>query len=227
MRLIRDFTLAGDSTHLACTQTIQNVSGETKEWCHWSRTFALGNGICVIPLTPPSRFPNSYVMYEGGGITIAPEDPHIRQRDGFLEIIDVPKEPKLGMDSNAGWFAYLMDNDVMFVKRYRTFPDRVYNEVAGLTISIWYPEDRRVELEPIGPRERLRPGASAAFTEHWWLVPFEFPTDRQVDLEKLERAVGRTPLTPNPSPQQVGERGARWVRDWRLNIENCLLLIGN
>ena len=79
------------------------------------------------------------------------------------------------MDSYAGWFAYLMRNDLMFVKQFRTYPDRVYNEVAGLTISIWYPEDRRVELEPIGPRERLAPGESASFTEIWSLVPFKYP----------------------------------------------------
>jgi hypothetical protein len=189
VQLIRDFKLDPKTTRLDCTQTIRNVSSETKEWCHWSRTFALGGGVCVIPLTKPSRFPNGYVMYEGGGIMIAPEDPHIRQRDGFLEIFDVPKFPKLGMDSYAGWFAYLMDNDLMFVKRFPTFPDRVYNEVAGLTISIWYPEDRRVELEPIGPRERIEPGESAAFTETWWLVPFDFPADREVDLKRLEQTV--------------------------------------
>ena len=79
------------------------------------------------------------------------------------------------MDSHVGWFAYLMRNDLMFVKRYRTHPDRVYNEVAGLTISIWYPEEKRVELEPIGPREQLEPGESASFTEHWELKAFRFP----------------------------------------------------
>ena len=62
VQLTREFVLAADSSGLACTQTIQNVSKETKEYCHWSRTFALGGGICVIPLTEPSRFPRSYVM---------------------------------------------------------------------------------------------------------------------------------------------------------------------
>lgn len=192
VQLVREFKLAADSTRLDCKQTIRNVSTETKEWCHWSRTFALGNGICVIPLTPPSRFPNSYVMYEGGGILIAPEDPSIRQREGFLEIVDVPRLPKLGMDSYAGWFAYVMRNDLMFVKRFPTYPERVYNEVAGLTISIWYPQDRRVELEPIGPRERIAPGESASFTEVWWLLPFEFPdSGQEVDLKQLEATVER------------------------------------
>ena len=133
VQLIRDFKLAADSSKLECTQTIKNVSRDTKEYCHWSRTFALGGGICVIPLTEPSRFPNGYVMYSPAPlINFRPEDPNIRARDGFLEIIGAPAHPKLGMDSQAGWFAYLMKNDVMFVKQFPVYPDRVYNEVAGL-----------------------------------------------------------------------------------------------
>ena len=64
----------------------------------------------------------------------------------------VPKQPKLGMDTAAGWFAYLMKNDLMFVKRFAVERDRPYNEVAGLTMSIWYPDRPMCELEPIGPR---------------------------------------------------------------------------
>lgn len=190
-QLVREFRLAERGSRLACTQTIHNVSSKTTEWCHWSRTFALGNGICFVPLTTPSRFPNGYVMYEDGDrINFRPTDPHIRTRDGFLEIFDVPKQPKLGMDSQAGWFAYLMKNNLLFVKRFPVDRDRVYNEVAGLTVSIWYPEDRRVELEPIGPRERLQPGQSASFTEEWFLVPFPFPKEgTPVDLTQLRDAV--------------------------------------
>jgi hypothetical protein len=191
-QLIREFQLAASGSRLTCTQIIKNISNSTTEWCHWSRTFALGNGICLIPLSSPSRFPNHYVMYEDGDlINLRPSDPHIRQRDGFLEITGVPKRPKLGMDSTAGWFAYLMPNDLLFVKRYPVFPDRVYNEVAGLTISIWYPEGPRVELEPIGPRERLAPGQAASFTEEWDLLPFDFPAKGEsIDLEKLRTTVG-------------------------------------
>ena len=87
VQLIREFTLAGTSSRLACTQTIKNVSKQTKEYCHWSRTFALGGGICVIPLSKQRRFPNGYVMYgPGPAINFRPQDPHVRIRDGFLEI---------------------------------------------------------------------------------------------------------------------------------------------
>lgn len=193
VQLIRDFELDATSTRLSCRQTIKNVSQKTREYCHWSRTFALGGGICIIPLTEPSRFPHSYVMYErGSAINSHPHDPKIRFRDGFLEITGAPKFPKLGMDSYAGWLAYVAKNDLMFVKRFPTFPDRVYNEVAGLTISIWYPDGPMCELEPIGPRERLAPGEEASFTETWWLLRREYPRDgQQLPLREIADQVER------------------------------------
>ncbi len=193
VQLIREFTLDKSSSRLECKQTIKNVSSDTKEYCHWSRTFALGGGICLIPLTRPSRFPHGYVMYgPGPAINFRPEDPHIQTRDGFLEIRSAPKFPKLGMDTNAGWFAYLMKNDLMFVKQFPAYPNRVYNEVAGLTMSIWYPDRPMCELEPIGPREKLAPGRSASFTETWWLLPQAFPKDGQhVNIKNVAAQVAR------------------------------------
>ena len=192
VQLIREFQLAADSSRLLCTQTIVNVSTESKEWCHWSRTFAVGRGICVIPLTPggtspQSRFPNSYVMYEEGGIiNMKPTDPQIRRRDDVLEIHPTPRKPKLGFDSYAGIIAYAAPNDLLFVKRFQTWPDRVYNEAAGLTISVWYPDNEMIELEPIGPREVLAPGKSASFTEEWWLAPMKFPAKGEpLDLHAM------------------------------------------
>ena len=192
-QLIREFSLDAQTSRLFCKQIIKNVSDQTTEWCHWSRTFAPGNGIVLIPLSPNSRFPDSYIMYgPDAAMNFHPGDPNIRQRDGFLEVLNTPLRPKLGMDSTAGWFAYLMENDLMFVKRYATFPDQVYNEMAGLTISIWYYKDQMCELEPIGPRQRLAPGQWAEFTEEWWLIPQDFPQDRQVDLKAVEELVQTT-----------------------------------
>lgn len=188
VQLVRDFTLDPVSSHLHTVQTIRNISDKTVDRCHWSRTFALGHGIVVMPLSVPSRFPNCYVMYGEGGIDIRPEDPNIRVRDGFLEVLGPPQHAKLGMDSYAGWFGYLMRNDLAFVKRFPTFQDRVYNEVAGLTISIWYNGTGVCELEPIGPRERLAPGESASFTEDWWLLPYKFPGN-QVDAKAVAQVV--------------------------------------
>ena len=197
VRLTRDFALSPSGTHLAFTQTQRNVSDQVTEWCHWSRTFALHGGIGVVPLTkhPMSRFPRGYVMYgPGQGIVFRPEDPNIVREslDGedYLIIRGVPQNPKLGFDSYAAWFAYLEPTGVAFVKRFPCFPDRVYNEVAAITSCIYYPREKFVELEPIGPRETLRPGESASYTEDWFLVPFGFPsTPEALDLGALVKAV--------------------------------------
>jgi len=82
-----------------------------------------------------------------------------------------------------------MPNDLLLVKRFPTDPDRIYNEAAGLTISLWYYQDVVCELEPIGPMEVLAPGESATCTEEWWLVPYPFPERRDaLDLARVTAA---------------------------------------
>lgn len=196
VQLTRHFVLDDESSRLVCRQTIRNTSGKVQEWCHWSRTFAVGKGVCVIPLTdekagPMSRFPHKYIMYEEGSlINFRPEDPAIRMADNALHIYPTPRKPKLGFDSYAGVIAYYSPNDLLFVKRFRTFPNRVYNEAAGLTISVWYPDREMVELEPIGPRQRLESGEAAAFTEEWWLTEEEFPgLEGTVDMKRLSKSL--------------------------------------
>ncbi len=194
MQLVREFSLVerNNSVRLSCQQTMINVSKEVREVCHWGRSFSPGGGICLIPLGDrPSKFPSKYAMYEDSAIiNVRNFDEKIRERDGFLEILSPPRKPKLGFDSHAGWLGYLMPNNTLFVKRFTTYPDRIYNEAAGLTLSVWYPTGPRIELEPIGPRERLAPGESAAFTEDWWLLKFPFPKDgEQIDLKELRERV--------------------------------------
>ena len=129
-------------------------------------------------------------MYGPGPVMdFMPDDPHIRVDDDFLVMFDAPERPKLGIDSHEGWFAYLTPNNLMLVKQYPTYLDRVYNEMAGITISLWYLKEFVCELEPIGPMEVLGPGQSASFTENWFVVDFPFPAKRdQVDARAVSRA---------------------------------------
>jgi hypothetical protein len=194
IQLVREFRLVphGKAVGLSCTQTMTNVSKETRAVCHWGRSFSPGGGICIVPLGDrPSRFPGKYTLYEDSAvINVRAKDENIRERDGFLEILAPPRKPKLGFDAYAGWLAYVMTDSRLFVKRFPTYPDRVYNEAAGLTLSVWYPPGPRIELEPIGPRERLKPGESASFTEDWWLLRHPFPkAGERLDLKALAEKV--------------------------------------
>jgi hypothetical protein len=199
VQLIREFRLDAKSSHLACEQFIKNVSQETKYWSHWSRTFAVHGGIGVVPLTPDTkRYPYGWIMYQQGqdpSILLKPTDPNVRQRGNFLEVLAPPKFPKLGFDSNAGWFAYVMPHGQAFVKRYPSPKDATYAEVAGLTLCFWYPQATQVpaiELEPHGSRNVIPPGATVSFKEDWYLLAHPFPAaGGQLDLEKLATQVER------------------------------------
>jgi len=199
VQLIREFRLDAKSSHLACEQIIKNVSQETKYWSHWSRTFAVHGGIAVVPLTPDTkRYPNGWIMYNQGqehSIILKPTDPNVRQRGNFLEVLGPTKFPKLGFDSNAGWFAYVMPHGQAFVKRYPSPKDGVYPEIAGLTLCFWYPQATQVpaiELEPHGPRNIIVPGGTASFTEDWYLIEHALPAvGGEIDLDKLAAQVER------------------------------------
>ncbi len=199
VQLVREFRLDAKGTHLSCEQIIRNISRETKHWAHWSRTFAVHGGIGVVPLTPETkRFPNGWIMYAQGGepsILSKPTDANVRQRGNFLEVLGPPRFPKLGFDTHAGWFAYVMPHGQAFVKRYASPRDAVYPELAGFPLCFWYPPASMVpavELEPHGPRNTIAPGASASFTEHWYLLSHAFPAaGESIDLEKLAAQVAR------------------------------------
>lgn len=190
VRLTRDFVLAPNSSTLSVTQTIHNVSDQPVNWSFWSRTLVLGGGIVLIPLTDNSALPKQYVRFEPGNLlNFKPKDPAVRQRDNFLEIVDVPLQPKLGFDSNAGWFAYLMANNLLMVKKYPVYPDKPYLDLGGMKISVWFDGKRQTELEAIGPNEAIQPGETGSFTETWMLLPYPFPKDQSANLREITRLV--------------------------------------
>ncbi|MFG0287127.1 MAG: esterase, partial [Rhodopirellula sp. JB044] len=209
VRLVREFQLHETTSQLRCSQTIINESDKSVSVCHWGRTFAIGGGIVVVPRTANDRFPNGYVMYEDGrNLQLLPQDPNILVDPKTVVVTGPPQHAKLGFDSHAGWFAYLAPNDHMFVKRFKTFPDRPYNEIAGLTVSVWYPQKDRVELEPIGPAELLKPGKRATFVEQWWLLPYEFPSSKpsnlqEIDLSDIRKTVGRQTHAAETEPGTI------------------------
>lgn len=208
VQLIRTFKLDLDG-HLRFTQKIVNRGKSTQRLCHWSRTFAQGNGICLVPLNPRSRFPKGYLTYGPGNVmdfAPAPTE-HVRVREGFLEINGDPPYSKFMLDTEPGRLAYLSRDGLLFVKKWPVYPERAYGEMCAATLSLYYypfieerqkpPEQRGLsvdfcELEPIGPMETLKAGQSASFVEDWWLVSFPFPAaGKNVDLDDVTRVMGK------------------------------------
>jgi hypothetical protein len=191
LQLIREFKLDEKTSHLICTQTMKNVGNDEVRVNHWSRTFAVGNGILLAPIDPNSRFPEGYIIYGPGKIMdFKPvEEPNVRVRDGILEIFSSPKRAKFVLDVNPGWLAYVTEQNQLFIKKFDPHIGTMSAEMTGVNTSIWYYEDKMCEIEPIGPMEILPPGHYASYTEHWWLEGYDFPMDRKVDLGKVIRIV--------------------------------------
>lgn len=190
IQLVREFTLAAGTSHLRFTQIIHNRGREMLRTYHWSRTFANGHGIALAPIPAHSRFPSGYVYYQSGTIPLRPEpEPNVRVRDGILEIIDRPANPKFALDVDPGWLGYLTRGGLLFVKKFAVYPERAYGEPAANNVSIWYDNEIQTEIEPIGPLELIPPGGHASFTEDWWLHTFPFPADRRPDLAKVRALV--------------------------------------
>ena len=191
VQLVREFKLDENASHLEFTQTIINVSDSVKRYCHWSRTFGEKNGICLAPLNPNSRFPKGYMVYTGNTkLDYSPEGgENERVRNGILEITGPPENPKFVTDSSEGWLAYLTQDNQLFIKKFAVFPDKVYGEMTGATVSLWYNQEGICEIEPIGPWEWIEPGKSISFTENWYLLDFDYPENKQVDLNEIREII--------------------------------------
>jgi hypothetical protein len=192
IQLVREFVLDEKTSRLSCTQVIKNIGSKTVRFCHWSRTFVLGGGICFVPVDlNTSRFPKGYILYGPNNTMLyQPEDhPNVRIRDGVLEIMGPQESTKYAMDACEGWLAYLMRQGRLFVKTFPLYPGRVYGEMTGNNASVWYNQTLMCEVEPIGPIETILPGQSADFTECWHLFEFPYPADKTASLEEIRRKV--------------------------------------
>jgi len=186
VQLIRKFRLAKSGSRLEFTQVIKNVSHSTKSYCHWSRTFVKGSGISLAPLNPQSRYPKKYIVYGPGNImNFMPEsEVSIRIREGILEILAPPSQPKIVTDTEQGWLAYITQDNQLFIKKYPVYPSRIYGEMAASTACVYY-KPLYCEIEPIGPMETIAPGKESTFTEYWYLFDCQYPADKKANLKEL------------------------------------------
>jgi len=204
VQITRVFTLAADSSYLHVRQTMANVGDEVTRWCFWSRTLAKAGGICMVPLNPKSKFPKGYARYLWGEdrkkrgkdlLTDDPSEPRIKVVGDLVTLEAVgEKSLKIGCDSDAEWMAYACDG-MLFVKRFRYFPDGVYNDALGFSVAV-YLNDRMCELEPISPEAALQPGQSYSFDEHWWLLDCPAANERPLDYERIKEAVATKTALP-------------------------------
>lgn len=191
LQLVRDFQLDPKTSKFKVTQTIKNLGNNPRKLCYWSRTFATGGGICVVPLSKPNRFPGGYLNYADGNVMrfMPGLEDNIKVMDDYLLILGAVKLPKLVFDSDKGWLAYITKDDLLFVKTYDYDESYEYGEMAAVPLSIWYFENKVAELEPMGPWEWIDPKGESSFSETWHLLPYNYPENKEVDVAKINAKV--------------------------------------
>lgn len=191
--LVREFKLDENSSHLKFTQSIINVTDSPKRYCHWSRTFGEPNGICLAPMNPNSRYPKGYMVYNNDNkLDFNPQGgKNERLRDGILEVLGPPENAKFVTDGSEGWLAYITLDNQLFIKKFEVFENKIYGEMTGATVSIWYNKEGVCEIEPIGPWEWIQPGEGTSFSENWYLMDYKYPKNRNANLNEIKSIIGK------------------------------------
>ncbi len=191
IQVIRDFKLDAKSSKLKITQTILNNGTQPQKLCFWSRTFASGGGICIVPLSTPNRFPKGFISYGDASVMkYKPEaEENIQVNDKYFLLLGPTVALKYVFDSDKGWLGYISKDNLLFVKRYEYKKNREYGEMTASPLSVYYKQEILAELEPIGPWQLIQPKSNASYSETWDLLPYNYPQDKVVDIENINAKV--------------------------------------
>lgn len=203
LQLARTYTLLDGSSQLNIKHTITNVSDSTIPAFIWTRTLASGKGIFVIPIESEQClfYPQCYAQKKGPWLTLAPEsDPAIIKTPDSLMIKPTPKLAKFGIESDAGWFAYLMPNHIAMIREFEVDKNGHYPDLYSGMVSLYYNDNYQghavAELEPISPLVHLQPSQTSEFNEVWQLVSYPFPThENAIDGDKILNKLGSFRVT--------------------------------
>jgi len=160
-------------THVTVRHVLTNRNLWPVELAPWAMTIMNGGGTVILPQEPYGDHAHNllpvrplalwaYTDLSDPRFAIGPK--YIR-----LRVMAGRNEPqKIGIGNRQGWAAYHRGR-ILFVKRFpydeaARYPDFGSNCETFVRGSF-------VEVETLGPLQRLVPGASAEHIEHWYLFP--------------------------------------------------------
>jgi hypothetical protein len=191
-------TLDPSGTHVTVRHLLTNRTLWPVELAAWAMSIMNGGGTVILPQEPYVDQPHnllpvrplvlwSYTDLSDPRFTIGRK--YIRVR----VMADRTEPQKIGIGNRQGWAAYHRGR-TLFVKR---FP---YDEAArypdfGSNCET-YVKGSFVELESLGPLQRLEPGASTEYVEHWYLFP-----DVEIGGTEATLDAALRPLLPTTAPR--------------------------
>lgn len=167
LRKSMEVRLAADRAEVHLVHTIRNDGLWAVEFAPWAITQMRLGGVAVLPLRSG---PVQMGLLPDRNLVIWPytrlNDPRLTLGDDLILVRGEAMEPavKLGTRSTAGWLAY-WNEGTLFVKSFAPAPDAPLPDY-GCNSEV-YSDHRFLELETIGPLQKLEPGQSVQHTETW------------------------------------------------------------
>lgn len=166
-----DITLEASGSKVSVVHRLRNTGMWDVELAPWALTMMAQGGTEIIPIPP--KIPHPQGLLPVSQIITWPytDMSDARWRWGAKYITfsqDKTKGPnKIGMAHKLGWVAYLLNGN-LFIKGFGYEEGRHYAD-SGSNFETFSNQDF-LEIETLGPLQKIAPGKTIEHTEHWWLL---------------------------------------------------------
>jgi hypothetical protein len=165
-----DVTLDAGSTKVTVVHRLRNTGMWEVELAPWALTVLAPGGTEIIPLPPKMPHPQGLLPNQQMIVWPYTDLADARWRWGTKYITltqDSAKGPtKIGLAHKLGWIGYLNGGN-LFVKQIEYREGQPYAD-NGCNFET-FTNQEFLELESLGPLQKIAPGRAVEHTEHWWL----------------------------------------------------------
>jgi hypothetical protein len=178
-----DLTLNVEGTGVLLTHRLRNTGSKVVELAPWTLTVMAQGGTAIIPLPekishPGSLEPGEKADYRGfppnQNLIVWPftdlADPRWRFGTRYITLTqdkNAKKPTKLGLAHKMGWVGYL-NSGTLFVKAFSYQESKTYTD-GGSNFETFTNKDM-LEVETLGPLQRIAPGKAIEHVERWRLL---------------------------------------------------------
>ncbi|MCL4377780.1 MAG: DUF4380 domain-containing protein [Actinobacteria bacterium] len=178
-------TFFSNKNYIRVAHRIYNKNLWDIEFAPWAINIMNLGGIAIIPQEPyhtceeklnPVR---PLVLWSYTDMS----DPRWIWGEKYIQIKQDPKavtRQKIGILNTAGWAAYYLDGYV-FIKKYKYNPKAIYPDF-NVNTEI-YTDSELLELETLGPLEKVKPDNYVEHSENWYLF--------KIKLNRSEKSIDK------------------------------------
>ena len=163
-----DLTLAADGAKVTVIHRIIRIGATPCRAAPWALSVMAPGGLAIMPQPPLGEHPRDLLPNRRLVIWPYTDLSDLRYRFGrrYLTLRQDPagRPTKIGMPAPTGWAGYLLKR-TLFIKRFSWLAGADYPD-DGCNLEV-FTNARMLELESLGPLQRLEPGDKAELIEGW------------------------------------------------------------